>query len=496
MKVWQESERQGLLLLAATVLSSVGVVLAVQTASLYLIVAIVAVPLTLFVWSVAAQIINGKSDFLLMLWLLLYPLGYYFLSYPRGNKTIVSFDRVVVCLLALAFIINSTRPWPRMPRELISSAKLWAWFLLAAGIPLLVGFEPDHLHFTYLRIFVTAFVMPAVVAAVVIWNFRVRENLARLHTIACVTIIYIAAIAVAEVATGRDLLPILNDMKGMYAGAGEIYILRANGPFLTSTTLTCMGLVMFLFLQFLRAVLPTEISAERRWLHRAGLLGAALSALSTMHRGTVITGAVLAVMQMVANKTWRWRYVSVPAVLIITVVVVRMLPKDLYEERVSSPGNVYARLAQNVQNFRVFIHHPVIGVGVGNFGEFVSSHAGYMTYLDNGQAMNVPHNDWGSVLTETGLLGFFGYLGSQIFLFLTARRIRLVAARGPAVRCYLTSIILAYVMMGMNTAQGYYGELNIFYMFVVAVCLKYALTEPERFRPIVRHLSKRAEQPA
>ncbi|MBZ5651447.1 MAG: hypothetical protein LAO18_13290, partial [Acidobacteriia bacterium] len=95
-----------------------------------------ALALLLLAIYVAASTLEGKAETFLLAWILISPLGYYYLSYPQ-DKPYLSFDRAVVPLLVVAMCFalpSDTTPIPRVLRRL---GLVWAAFLLSAGLSLL-----------------------------------------------------------------------------------------------------------------------------------------------------------------------------------------------------------------------------------------------------------------------------------------------------------------------------------------------------------------------
>ena len=81
---------------------------------------------------------KGECDRIVVAWVLLFPLGYYFLSFPR-ERPVIQFDRTIVLVLFGAMLFARrcrTRP---IPQDIKSAAVAWALFLTAALVSLCRG---------------------------------------------------------------------------------------------------------------------------------------------------------------------------------------------------------------------------------------------------------------------------------------------------------------------------------------------------------------------
>src|SRR5262249_12356354 len=182
-------------------------------------------------------------------------------------------------------------------------------------------------------------------------------------------------------------------------------------PFSTNNSFGLIGLATFCLLGFLRETLGKELPRWQRALHAAGLTAALLQAMMPLFRSIFITVVIIFLVDLF-RPIPRSRKVLRLAVLCSMAlgawIAVRSVPQ-VYEERVSSPDNVYVRIAQQRQNFQLFLDHPVLGVGLTNFHDValrtVMPNASYQGVV----ALDSPHSNGGAVLAETGIAGFIPY---------------------------------------------------------------------------------------
>ena len=433
-----------------------------------------------------ARIIDGRPDAMALVWMLIYPLGYYFLTFPK-TKTILTWDRFCVAVLLTALLFSRKTSLRHLPAGFKCAGWLWLGFLIVASTSVLLTWDGDT---GPLRILLDSFLLPALLGFYVITQFDVRSNAAKLHGAVCFISIYVAVICAAELALHQDLLPLL-DIGDVAAPNTPIF--RANGPFITASTPAVVGLANVFLLIFLRQVIGKNMSALHRKLHVAGVAGAFVCAFAPFHRGTVITLAVIAALELASCRAFgsKSRKVLFALPVLTAVVAIKFMPAEVYEDRVANTENIYARVAQQVQNWHVFAAHPLIGVGLNQFNKYVSNRSDE-AWFRGVNAMGVPHSNIGSILSETGILGALCYLGSQIFLFMGFRRL---AQRGDpyvalAWRCFLY-IFLAYNIMGLDAANGYYWELNIWYVFAISICMKFAIREKRQASVPVAYIRQR-----
>ena len=84
-------------------------------------------------FGVLFEVLRGRGDFVIMGWVLIFPLGYYFFSFPREHP-IITLDRVFLGILLVASCFADYRDLTGTPRPLLRSALYWAFFLLLAAV--------------------------------------------------------------------------------------------------------------------------------------------------------------------------------------------------------------------------------------------------------------------------------------------------------------------------------------------------------------------------
>jgi len=149
---------------------------------------------------------------------------------------------------------------------------------------------------------------------------------------------------------------------------------------------------------------------------------------------------------------------------------------------VSDPSNLYSRIAQQRQTAAVFLDHLWLGAGFVRFSYVVSDERKYRFFFRGDQSVDYPHNMLGSIAAETGLIGLVFFVLSQLLLLAASRQLLLTRTSGRLTWEVFIRIFIAYWVVGMDLTSGYYSELNMWYMFAIAICFRYAGAE-NRTRP-------------
>ena len=99
--------------------------------------------------------------------------------------------------------------------------------------------------------------------------------------------------------------------------------------------------------------------------------------------------------------------------------------------------------------------------------------------------LDSPHQILGTVLAETGVLGFIPFVASQVFLVIAFWRLKKLKPRGGAmVWPFFLSILIIYYGMGMEETIHQYSDSNLSFIFAVACLYKYGRTEPPTAQPL------------
>jgi len=427
-------------------------------------------------FSLVFSVIQGRGEVPLLGWALIFPLGYHFLIFPQ-EQALITADRTLIALLLLAAFFAQRNP----PRITVSSSSLrksavwWVIFLLGAALTIPQAKSP----LSSLHVVIDALALPGVLAWYVLRYFDVRKHLSLLHAFTCLMSMYVAAIAVMEVVLQRDLLPVTGGalyFAGDYSGEGREILIRPNGPFSSDNSLAIVGLLSFFLILFLKKASPERMPTWQTVLHRMGLAAALVSALLPMFRSVVIA-LIAAVVIDVFYQAGR-RRVARFAILFLFAggfLLLRLTLPDVFEER-TDPEHVYGRVAQYQQSFAMFLDHPLTGVGLNNFGE-AAQNSKYVMYYQGYESVDSPHSNLSAVLAETGIIGFVPFIASQVFLVSAFwRRRRIQSSDSTLVWKTFLFVFVGWWLNGLTLTILYAGDSNMWYLFVLAVLYKFAVT--------------------
>ena len=76
----------------------------------------------------AAEAIQGRVDWPVMAWALIFPLGYYFLTFPK-ERPVFTLDRAIVGLVFVAIAFRAGRLTTPLPQGLKQAGIAWSSFL-------------------------------------------------------------------------------------------------------------------------------------------------------------------------------------------------------------------------------------------------------------------------------------------------------------------------------------------------------------------------------
>lgn len=449
---------------------------------------VIALLVLAFLGYICACTMSGRYEPIILLWALLAPLGYSVLAYPH-ERSIITLHRAVI--LPLLFLIPAFPPpaLGKVNRNLTWLAIAWGFFVLGAMLSL-VNVSPGQ-RLAPIRLAIDAFILPPLLGWAVYKTFRVRQHLSWLHIILSVVSIYLAIIGGLEIYLGQALMPQAGAGDVLYAGGGLIETVRPTGPYANPATLSLIGMINLFLLLFCRRGMG-KAALRNVLLHWPGIVASVLVSLMTFTRGVVLAFAVIAVIEMwraAGVKQRVLRGAGAGALLAVVAAAVAFAPSQIASER-TSQDNFWGRVAQQVQTFDVFLDHPLIGIGLCNFGSVAGLTSKYETSVQGYDPVGAPHNLLGEVFSDTGLVGAIPFVISQMLLLTIFRKLRTSSPlTGSFVWSYFVMIFVAYWVLNMDFGIGYYSELNLWFVFALAVLYRYAIEQDAKpgivaeFRP-------------
>ena len=140
-------------------------------------------------------------------------------------------------------------------------------------------------------------------------------------------------------------------------------------------------------------------------------------------------------------------------------------------------------VAQHEQSLRVFMSHPWLGVGFSNFNDYVTGDPYYVASYQGVSSVDWPHSNLAAVLAETGILGFAPYMIMHVLLVCAVWQLRHLSGHGRLVVRYCVYMFVAYWITGLTESTGFNPFVNLWYVFLITTCYKYAVTAPFAILP-------------
>jgi O-antigen ligase len=146
-----------------------------------------------------------------------------------------------------------------------------------------------------------------------------------------------------------------------------------------------------------------------------------------------------------------------------------------------------------IKSLEVTLHHPLFGVGPGNFPVAVFEDA-----KQNGEqyAWFVTHNTYTQLSSETGIPGAFLFLGMLFWSFKSVNEVlRLTGERGPYPELWKAALYLRLSLIAISTSGFFLSDAytGIFYIFA-GLCISFhrsAMAEIRSGRPAAAPAPKR-----
>lgn len=159
--------------------------------------------------------------------------------------------------------------------------------------------------------------------------------------------------------------------------------------------------------------------------------------------------------------------------VVASVILLRASDTNGLAQRLNNTQNVSGRVATYQQAIQLFEHHPVAGVGLGQFAAAQKRELPANAFAGVG-AVSFAHNSYFDILTEGGLLAVVPLLGVTGAAVLLVRRFRQVATSNPRdvlIGAMITAATLAYLFMSPEeTVITSSTESNAFLAILLGAC--------------------------
>lgn len=428
-------------------------------------------------WLVVSMPISIET--LLIVWFATTPLLSFYIRFPT-DRSILTYNRVVIGLLAVALIVKQTRPgeWSSLRSRFSLSRFEVAWVLLSV-LALASAFAQSN-NFAYAtHMAVDTFWIPLVAFHISRNHFRLLSN-GKAFVLGVIALaVFLFATGVFEFGTGVDLLA--------YKGSrivreGER---RVNGPFLTDSSYAIICLMFFLFLMAAPRIFRLRFDRSGKLVYFVALACAALGALLPAFRVVAFALLVCWIILEWTARSGDTKFLrrSLPAgsLIVASVIVAAMLAAvaapSAFVSRLTSARTAFGRLATWQAAVEITLYKPVFGVGLGNYSEAYDATHYYAEQPDEEiletKAAYYPHSNFLWISAELGVTGLALYIAANVYLLLMAWRALKKASdqqQRTAATCVI-ALLVAYWIPGLTLSSGYYSDLNLYFFFLAGALL-------------------------
>jgi len=385
--------------------------------------------------------------------------SYFFWRAPLpGGLLHVTVDRlfmlVVVTVMVLSLVVGrvSWRPLPAVVKLAVVMAGYFSVSLLMSGFASIADVTP---HFRL----VGGYYFPIIGMVIAYLAVRDERQAAKLAWFFLAFGLYLTVTAWAEYFGVWELVfprYIADQELGIHWG-------RARGPFLVSPSLG----VTLVFCFFSNLYLAGRMHGPARLLVYAADLLMVPAIFFTLTRSVWLAMVVCLVIYIAFNRRVRTKAgvfagLGAVAVVLIAVLWPNLTSRDRATGGVSDPYPIYARVGLAKISMKLFSQQPVFGVGFGHFRDAavqrgVDPASVYMRFA----SQQMEHNNFLSVLTETGVVGLVLYV--LVLIGLLRVSLRVYRRLSPTGRGWMTRdfVVLYWIMFANYLIDAMFRETSV-----------------------------------
>lgn len=398
----------------------------------------------------------GKEEYLFLFWLFTFS---FFTIDPNailkvGTHPLLTYNRIFIPFILVVFLIGIALDRRRL-KPMGSIEILFVIFLMVL-IYSMVSQSSNIL--TGLRYLIDCFVLPFIVYFLA-RNLIIDKNyLTKFVNILILVGSYISISGIYEYLSGKDLFPDL-----VYGGLRitEGLWLRVNGPFILNSTYGFCTAFCF-FITFYKLIIAKKKNGIRGIAIISILSIISAGMVLSLIRGIWIAWALgLFVWFLLTKKGDIKYYLIIISIIIFSVPFISKFQSSIfYNSRIKNTENIQFRYESYRYALSLFKKNPLFGIGFRNNQPFIGK-AGQQ------------HNQYISLLSETGLIGTSLYIGLICMLFYNGasqyKKLKGYIAKRFAL--IFLSILMLYVVTGLSLNSGYDPTINLFLFAAAGVAL-------------------------
>jgi O-antigen ligase len=459
-----------------------------------------------YVLAVVEQI---SIEAVLIFWFALTPLASFYVRYP-AEQSLITFDRLIFSGVALLLLLKAYRrnQKNRDAQALNLGLKTtdsrfqtfratkfeiaWFWLaVLALANALLMANSVGYAT----KIAVDAFFLPLVAFHVARYHFDLRGREKALLIAVLLLAVFLCFTGAFEFITGANLFA--------YKGSDLVREreLRINGPFASDSSYAIICLLVALFLRAAPRLLKITFDKSARFIYFLGLAAIIIATFLPFFRATIVAlGLCLLIIEILihlkrqpttdqsanlpvtASMPNRLRsrrlltYAAIAAVALTSgAALLEMQSQSSIVRRLTSPRNLYGRLATWETAARIALERPWFGVGMANYTDYFEEKFSDLKqeedWVGGVIALNAPHSNFIWIASELGLPAFALYLLAYAYLILLGYRgIRRAGNREAFIAAgFFLVLLVAYTLPGLTLSSGAYADLNLYWFFLLGL---------------------------
>ncbi|HUV03473.1 MAG TPA: O-antigen ligase family protein [Armatimonadota bacterium] len=360
----------------------------------------------------------------LVMWLLFSPflnvlIRFHFLA----GTPVVTGDKVCLVVLLLIYLVHARRESKAEPNALLHIA-----MLVFLGAMCLSSFSAQGTPKRAIQVVLDSYGAPFLAYLLARRWITGRKELRWTFAVMLIVGVYFCAFAIPEHWTGRSLFTRSGRPAWIEEELGTV---RVQGP---AESPGEFGVVVATAMALAVALLSSSRGAGRRFVYFSVIALCGTGVGLTLRR-SVYVAAFLALIAMLLSSSRIRRNVAILLAVGALVTLVswpQLSTSKFYSERIVSVGPLYSRAVVQATAWNIFKHHPVFGIGEGNFADavrqYLTPYKGLAVF--HASQLESPHSSYLRIMVEGGSVAFVPFVLVLVFMLSTSLR-AYKRARGP-----------------------------------------------------------------
>lgn len=406
----------------------------------------------------AAHFVDPVS--LVLTWLVTVAcLSYFFWRQPIPGLPInVTIDRLFILAVAVAAVLRlttgklSAKPLPGAVKILLL---MLVYFTISLGLSGLRSIADVSPHFRLAG----GYYFPAIAMIIVFLAIRDETQIRKILWFFFAFGLYLTITAWAE------YLQLWSVVIPKYIATPELGIHwgRARGPFLVSPTLG----ITLIFCFFANLYLAAKTHAAPRTALYATNLVMLPAIFFTQTRSVWLAMILCSTVWLIGTKRLRSRAAAAgvliaAGIIIVTIFSSNIASRDRTRGGVTDPYPVYARIGLAKISARIVRERPITGTGFGHFRDYAAKLTADPSgkYVRYGSQL-MEHNNFLSILTETGIIGLLLFLAFLLAVFKASVRLYRRLALPDSGWLNRTFVVLYWILFVDILTDGMFRETSV-----------------------------------